>query len=66
MERFSLKKLNDIEDKEKYCVEISYRYSALEDLDTEVKINTAWETVKENIRISAKESLCYYDSKVTS
>jgi hypothetical protein len=32
----------------------------LEDLDTEVGINIAWETMRENLKISAKESLGYY------
>jgi hypothetical protein len=54
-ERFNLKKLNDVEDKEKFCVEVSNRSAALEDLDAEVEINSAWETIRENIRISAKE-----------
>jgi hypothetical protein len=29
----------------------------VEDLDAEVEINTIWETIRENIKISAKESL---------
>jgi hypothetical protein len=33
----------------------------LEDLDTVVEINSAWETIRENIKISAKESLGYYE-----
>jgi hypothetical protein len=61
MERFSLKKLNNVEGKEKFCVEVSNRFAALEDLDTEVEINSAWETIGENIRISAKESLGYFE-----
>jgi hypothetical protein len=32
-------------------------------LDVEVDINRAWETVRENIKISAKESLGYYELK---
>jgi uncharacterized metal-binding protein YceD (DUF177 family) len=36
MERFNLKKLNEVEDKEKYRVEVSNRFAALEDLDTQV------------------------------
>jgi hypothetical protein len=40
MERFNLKKLNEIEDKEKYRVEVSTRFAAFEDLDAEVEINT--------------------------
>jgi hypothetical protein len=39
IERFSLKKLNEIEGKEQYHVEISNRFTALENLDTEVDIN---------------------------
>jgi hypothetical protein len=61
MERFNLKKLNDLEGKEKYRVEVSNRFAALEDLDAEVEINTIWETIRENIKISAKESLGYHE-----
>jgi hypothetical protein len=35
----------------------------LEDLDTEVEINSAWETIRENIKISAKEGLGYLEFK---
>jgi hypothetical protein len=47
----------------KYHVEVSNRFAALEDLDAEVEINTVWETVRENIKISAEESLGYYEPK---
>jgi hypothetical protein len=63
MERFNLKKLNDVEGKEKFRVEVSNRFAALEDLDTEVEINSAWETIRENMKISAKESLGYFELK---
>jgi hypothetical protein len=63
MERFSLKKLNEVEGKEEFYVDISTRFAALEDLDAEVEINRAWETISENIKISAKESLGYFESK---
>jgi hypothetical protein len=33
MESFNLKKLNEVEGKEQYCVEVSNRFEALEDLD---------------------------------
>jgi hypothetical protein len=33
---FSLEKLNDADSKEKYHIEVSYRFAPLEDLDTEV------------------------------
>jgi hypothetical protein len=45
MERSNIKKLNDVEGKEKYCVEVSNMFAALENLDAEVEINTIWETI---------------------
>jgi hypothetical protein len=63
MERFNLKKLNEVEGKEQFRVEVSNRFAALEDLDAEVDINSAWETIRENIKISAKESLGYFKLK---
>ncbi|PNF19084.1 hypothetical protein B7P43_G11233 [Cryptotermes secundus] len=57
MERFNLKKLNEVEAKDQYRVEISNRFAALENLDTKVDVNKAWETIRENIKMSAKESL---------
>jgi hypothetical protein len=54
MERFNHKKLNEIQGKDKYRVEVSNRFSALEGLDTEVEINTLWETIRKNIKMSAK------------
>jgi hypothetical protein len=35
----------------------------LEDLDTEVENNSASETIRKNIQISAKESLGYFELK---
>jgi hypothetical protein len=55
---YSLKKLSEVEGKEQYRVEISNRFTALVNLDTELDIDTTWETIRENIKISAKESLC--------
>jgi hypothetical protein len=34
-----------------------------ENLDAEVDINSAWETIRENIKTSAKERLGYYELK---
>jgi hypothetical protein len=59
MERFNLKKLNRVKGEEQYCVEISNKFVALENLDAEMDINGAWETIRENIKISARESLGY-------
>jgi hypothetical protein len=49
MEKFNLKKLNNVEGKEKYRVEVSNKFAALEDLDAEVEINTILETITEKI-----------------
>jgi hypothetical protein len=62
-ERFSLKRLNKMEGKEQYHVEISNRFAALQNLDHEVDINVFWESVRENIKMSTKESLGYYKFK---
>jgi hypothetical protein len=62
-ERFNLKKLNDVEGKEQFRVVVSNRFAALEGLDTEVEINSAWETIRESITVSAKESLGYFELK---
>jgi hypothetical protein len=35
----------------------------LEVLDEEVEINSAWKTIKENINISDKENLGYFELK---
>jgi hypothetical protein len=51
LERFNLKKLNKAEGKEQYRIEVSNRVAAFEDLDAEVEINSAWETITENIKI---------------
>jgi hypothetical protein len=63
MERFNLKKLQEVEGKKQYRVEVSNKFAALKGLGTEVNINCAWETIRENIGISAKESLGYYELK---
>jgi hypothetical protein len=60
MERVNLKKLNEVEGKEQYRVEISNRFAALKSLDAEMDISGAWETISESI---SKESLGYYELK---
>jgi hypothetical protein len=63
MEKFNLKKLNEVENEEQYSVEVSNRFVAFEDLDAEVEINGAWETTRENIKISSKERLGCFELK---
>jgi hypothetical protein len=63
MKRCNLKKLSKVQGNEWYRVEISNRFTALENLDTEGDVNKVWETIRENIKISAKESLGHYEPK---
>jgi hypothetical protein len=63
MERFNLGKLNEIEGKGQFHVEVLNRFAAVKDLDAEVEINSAWEMIRENINISAKESPGYCELK---
>ena len=56
-ERFNLRKLKELEVKEKYQIEITNRFAALENLNVDEDINRVWENIKENIKTSAKESL---------
>jgi len=62
-ERFNLRKLNELEVKEKYQIEITNRFAALENLDFDEDVNMAWENIKENIKTSAKESLGLHEWK---
>jgi hypothetical protein len=61
--RFNLKKSKEVEGKEQCRDEISNTFAALLNLDTEVDIDRAWETIRENIKIFAKGSLGYYELK---
>jgi hypothetical protein len=63
LERFDLKKLNDVEVKENYQVKISYRYAASESLEESFDINNAWESIRENIKTSGKDNLGYQKLK---
>jgi hypothetical protein len=63
MDRFNHKKLNEVESKDQYRVEISNRFSAWKNLDAEVNINKVWETVRKNIKLSAKYGLSHYELK---
>jgi hypothetical protein len=50
VERFDLKKLDDVEVKEKYQVEISNIFAALERSDESFDINNAWVNIRETIK----------------
>jgi hypothetical protein len=46
MENFSPKKLNKVESKEKYRVEVSNRFPGLNTLEAEADINSGWEKIR--------------------
>jgi len=62
-ERFTLRKLNELEVKKKYQIEITNRFAPLENLNVDKDINRAWENIKENIKTSAKESQGLHELK---
>ena len=62
-QRFYLRKLNEPEIREQYQIEITNRFAALENLKDDKDVNRTCENIKENIRISAKESLGLHELK---
>jgi hypothetical protein len=60
VERFNLKKLSEMEVRKQFQIEISNRFEALENLNDSEDVNRAWENIRENIKISAKETLGLY------
>jgi DNA repair ATPase RecN len=61
--RFNVKKLNEGDVKEHYQVTIRNKFAALENLEDAGEINRAWDNIRENIKISAQESLGYCEPK---
>jgi hypothetical protein len=53
-ERFNLKNLNSIVITEHYRVQVSNSFVALENLDADVDIKSAWKTIRENIKFQLK------------
>ena len=62
-ERFNLRKLNELEVRKEYQIEITNRFTALENLTDEEDINRAWENIKEKIETSAKGCPYLYELK---
>jgi len=62
-EIFNLRKLNELEVRKQYQIEISNRFATLENLSDSEDINRAWENIKETIKISAKDSLGLHELK---
>ena len=63
VERFNLRKLNELEVRKQYEIKISNKFAALENLNDSEDIYRAWENIKENIKIAAKETLGLYELK---
>ena len=61
--RFNLRKLNDLEVRKQYQIEISNRFAALENVSEDEDINRGWKSIKENIKTSATESLGMHEMK---
>ena len=57
VERFNIRKLNELEVSRQYQIKISNRFLALENLSDGKNINRTWENIAENIKTSTKESL---------
>jgi len=55
--RFNLSKLNELEVRKQYQIEITNRFAALENLSDDVDKNRALENIEENTKTSVKESL---------
>jgi hypothetical protein len=62
-ERFNLRNLSELEVRKQYQLKISNRSAVLENLNVSEDVNTAWENIKENIQISAQDSLGLHERK---
>ena len=51
-----MRKLNEPQVREQYQIEIINRFAALENLNDDEDVNRTWESIKENMQTSAKES----------
>jgi len=53
-ERFNLRKLNELEVRKQYLIQIRNRFAALENFSDGEEINSAWENIKKNIKTQLK------------
>ena len=61
--RFNLRKLNELEVREQYQIEITNTFAAVENLNNDEDVDRTWDSIKENIQTSAKESLGLHELK---
>jgi len=59
-ERFNVRKVNELDIRKQYQIENTNRFAALGTLSVDEDINRTWENIKENIKSSAKQSLCLH------
>jgi hypothetical protein len=62
-DRFNFKKLNEGDVKEQYQITTRNKFASLENLEDSGDINTGWHNIRENVKISAQESLGNCESK---
>jgi len=62
-QRFNLRKLNELEVRKHYQIEITNRLAALENLNNDEDVNRTWENTKVNIKTSEKGSLGLHELK---
>jgi len=53
-EIYNLRKLNELEVKKQYQIEITNRFQALKNFNDDEDINGAWEDIKENVKSSTR------------
>jgi len=63
VERFNLRKLNELEGRKQYQIKASNRLAVLENVNDSEDIYRVGENIKESIKSSAKESLSLYELK---
>ena len=61
--RFNPSKLNELEVRKQYQIEIANRFAALEKLNEDEDVNRFWGNIKHTIQTSAKESLGMHEWK---
>ena len=63
VERFNLRKLDELNVRKQYQIKISNRFADLENLSDSEDINSTWENIKGNIKEPQLKSLCLYELK---
>jgi len=63
VDRFNLRKINELEVRKQYQIDNTNRFVVFENLCDSKDMNRTWENIKEEVNITAKESLCLYETK---